>query len=126
MRDNAFQGQSRYVFSHLRAGCPVLQIRVHVFLTFHKTVMPQLFFLRVVSGYSRGEANMHIHQVVQATQAKTSDRWREAVRERWRVTLLSAWERDALVEDGTARACSPQVVFLRQKPRMLRNSAACK
>ncbi|MFH7810748.1 MULTISPECIES: hypothetical protein [Acetobacter] len=69
---------------------------------------------------------MHLHQVVQTTQVKTSDRWREAVRERWRITLLSAWERDALVEGSTVRACSPQVVFLRQKPRMLRNNAAYK
>ncbi|MDE7548591.1 hypothetical protein PY793_11430 [Acetobacter fabarum] len=69
---------------------------------------------------------MHIHQVVQTTQAKTSDRWREAVRERWRITLLSAWERDALVEEGGVRTCTPQVAFLRQKPRMLRNTATCK
>lgn len=69
---------------------------------------------------------MNVHQIVRIAQAKTSDHWREAVRERWRTTLLSAWERDATSAEGGLTACSKKGAFLRQKPRMNRNLALCK
>lgn len=69
---------------------------------------------------------MCVHQAVPTTQAGTTDRWREAVRERWRITLLSAWERDRVAVDGAVTACSRKVAFLRQKVRLTRANAGCK
>ncbi len=66
---------------------------------------------------------MHVQHTVPTAQAETSDRWREAVRERWRTTLLSAWARDTAVADGAVTACSTRIAFLRQKPRMARIDA---
>ena len=68
---------------------------------------------------------MSVHQVVPTAQAQTPDRWREAIRERWRMTLLSAWERDENAEGAVLVACARKVAFVRQKPRRLRNNAGC-
>lgn len=69
---------------------------------------------------------MYVHQAAQTTQAETSDRWREAVRERWRVTLLSAWERDAGAANGMVASHGQKVIFLRPKTRLNRNQPSCK
>lgn len=69
---------------------------------------------------------MYVHQVAQTTQADASSRWREAVRERWRVTLLSAWERDS-AQNVDATEEKPQAfVFLRPKVCLSRNPLRCK
>ncbi|WP_338333539.1 hypothetical protein [Acetobacter sp. LMG 32666] len=69
---------------------------------------------------------MYGHQAVQTAQAETANRWREAVRERWRITLLSAWERETLMADGKAPLHIQKTVFLKQKARMTRCNAGCK
>lgn len=69
---------------------------------------------------------MCVHQAVPAVQSETPERWREAIRERWRMTLLSAWEQDGSAENGVVAACARKAVFVRQKPRMLRGNTRCK
>ena len=69
---------------------------------------------------------MYGHQAVQTAQAETSNRWREAVRQRWRITLPSAWEREALIVEGAVTSRPPKVAFLKQKARMTRNNVSCK
>ena len=68
---------------------------------------------------------MSAHQVVPTVQSETPNRWREAIRERWRMTLLSAWTRDGGTEDAVVAACSRKVVFARQKNRRLRSNMGC-
>lgn len=69
---------------------------------------------------------MNVHQRVQAAPVETSERWREAIRERWRVTLLSAWERDRPTTEGHDAACSKKIAFMRQKARLSRGNTGCK
>lgn len=68
---------------------------------------------------------MSVHQVVSTAQAQTPDRSRETIRERWRMTLLSARERDECAENAMLAACAKKAAFVRQKPRMLRSNAGC-
>ena len=93
--------------------------------TDHKTVTPGLCALRIGLVAQQEEADMSVHQVVSTAQAQTPDRSRETIRERWRMTLLSARERDECAENAMLVACANKASFVRLKPRMLRSNAWC-